>query len=242
MQLKTHNLFINWSIMKILGVDTATSYLALGIVTENKILSELRFDARQTHAQLLMPNINKILEEAGQKLKDLDGIAISIGPGSFTGLRIGLATVKGLCYASGKPLVAISSLDALTYLNRTVLYPLVPIMDAKKGEVYSAIYEVKENIIKRISKYWVTSVEKLVAKIPKEVIFLGPDLEIFKAELLELYKGKAHFIEGDSNLPSGTAVAFLGLEKLKKNDYENLDGIEPLYVRKSEEELRFGHG
>lgn len=228
--------------MKVLGVDTATSYLALGIVEENKILSELRFDARQTHAQLLMPNINKILEETGQELKDLDGIAISIGPGSFTGLRIGLATAKGLCYASGKPLVAVPTLDAITYLNHKVLYPLVPILDAKKSEVYSAIYEVKENVIRRVSEYWVTPVEKLVAKIPKEVIFLGPDLEMFKAELHELYKGKAHFIKGDSNLPSGAAVAFLGLEKLKKREYENLNGVEPLYLRKSEEELRFGHG
>jgi len=225
--------------MKILGIDTATPILALGIVDEEKVLSEIRFNAGQTHAQILLPNIEKILKDSSLQLEDLDGIAISIGPGSFTGLRIGLATAKGLCFASGKPLIAVPTLDALAYFNQSFPYPLVPILDAKKNEVYSAIYDTRKGVLERVSDYWVLTIEKLVAKITEEVIFLGLGLEVFKERLKKLCGEKAHFLEGEKNLPSGTAVAFLGLEKLKRAEFENLEKVEPLYLRSSEEDLKF---
>ena len=224
--------------MKILGIDTATPFLALGIVEDEKVLSELRFNAGQTHAQILLPNIDRVLNEASLKLDELDGIAISIGPGSFTGLRIGLATAKGLCFASGKPLISVPTLDGLVYSQRSSPYPLVPILDAKKNEVYSAIYNSKDGEIKRVSDYWVTSIEKLVAKIPEEVIFLGLGLEVFKESLRTLCGEKAHFLEDENNLPRGTAIAFLGLEKFIKSQFEDLDKVEPLYLRSSEQELK----
>ncbi|MCJ7497506.1 MAG: tRNA (adenosine(37)-N6)-threonylcarbamoyltransferase complex dimerization subunit type 1 TsaB [candidate division Zixibacteria bacterium] len=225
--------------MKILGIDTATQVLALGIIEEDKILSELRFNAGQTHAQILLPNIQSILKDTALELEDLDGIALSIGPGSFTGLRIGLATAKGLCFASGKPLLSVPTLDGLVYFNRSLPYPLVPVLDAKKNEVYSAVYNTREGVLERISDYWVLSVEKLVAKIPEEVIFLGLGLEVFRERLKELCGEKAHFLEGERNLPSGSSIAFLGLEKFKRSEFEDLEKAEPLYLRSSEAELKF---
>ena len=225
--------------MKILGIDTATPILALGIVDGDKVLSEIRFNAGQTHAQILLPNIEKILKDSSLQLEDLDGIALSIGPGSFTGLRIGLATAKGLCFASGKPLLTVPTLDGLVYFNRSLPYPLVPVLDAKKNEVYSAVYNNREGVLERISDYWVLSVEKLVAKIPEEVIFLGLGLEVFQDRLKELCGEKAHFLEGERNLPSGSAIAFLGLEKFKRSEFEDLEKAEPLYLRSSEAELKF---
>ena len=228
--------------MKILGIDTATPYLALGIVEENKVLSEIRFDARQAHAQLLTSSIDKILKDADLELKDLDGIALSIGPGSFTGLRIGLAMAKGLCFASGIPLISVPTLDALVYFNLSAPFPLVPLLDAKKNEAYAAVYDTRNGILKRVSDYWVLALEKLVAKIPEEVIFLGPGLEVFRERLKKLYKGNPHFVEGEKNLPSGTAVAFLGLEKLKRSEFEDIEKAEPVYLRRSEAELKFKNG
>jgi len=225
--------------MKILGIDTATPILALGIVDEEKVLSEIRFNAGQTHAQILLPNIEKILKDSSLQLEDLDGIALSIGPGSFTGLRIGLATAKGLCFASGKPLLTVPTLDGLVYFNRSLPYPLVPILDAKKNEVYSAVYNNREGVLERISDYWVLSVEKLVAKIPEEVIFLGLGLEVFQDRLKELCGEKAHFLAGERNLPSGSSIAFLGLEKFRRSEFEDLEKAEPLYLRSSEAELKF---
>ncbi|MFH0930655.1 MAG: tRNA (adenosine(37)-N6)-threonylcarbamoyltransferase complex dimerization subunit type 1 TsaB [Candidatus Zixiibacteriota bacterium] len=225
--------------MKILGIDTATPILALGIVDEDKVLSEIRFNAGQTHAQILLPSIEKILKDSSLELQDLDGIALSIGPGSFTGLRIGLATAKGLCFASGKPLLTVPTLDGLVYFNRSLPYPLVPILDAKKNEVYSAVYNSREGVLERTSDYWVLSVEKLVAKIPEEVIFLGSGLEVFQDRLKELCGEKAHFLAGERNLPSGSSIACLGLEKFGRSEFEDLEKAEPLYLRSSEAELKF---
>ncbi len=225
--------------MKILGIDTTTPYLALGIIEEDKVLSELRFNAKQTHAQVLLPSIEKILKQTSLELNDLDGIALSIGPGSFTGLRIGLATAKGLCFASGKPLLTVPTLDGLVYFNLNSPYPLVPVLDAKKNEVYSAVYNSREGVLERISDYWVLSAEKLVAKIPEEVIFLGLGLEVFQDRLKELCGEKTHFLAGERNLPSGSSIAFLGLEKFKRSEFEDLEKAEPLYLRSSEAELKF---
>jgi len=225
--------------MKILGIDTATPILALGIVDDEKVLSEIRFNAGQTHAQLLLPSIEKVLKDADLELEDLNGIALSIGPGSFTGLRIGLATAKGLCFASGKPLLTVPTLDGLVYFNLNSPYPLVSVLDAKKNEVYSAVYNSREGVLERISDYWVLSAEKLVAKIPEEVIFLGLGLEVFQDRLKELCGEKAHFLAGERNLPSGSSIAFLGLEKFRRSEFEDLEKAEPLYLRSSEAELKF---
>jgi tRNA threonylcarbamoyladenosine biosynthesis protein TsaB len=224
--------------MKILGIDTSTPFLALGIVEDEKVLSELKFNAGQTHAQILLPSIDRVLKEASLNLEELEGIAVSIGPGSFTGLRISLATAKGLCFASGKPLISIPTLDGLVYSQKSPSYPLVPILDAKKNEVNSAVYDSREGKLKRVSDYWVTGIEKLVAKIPEEVIFLGPGLEVFKENLGKLCGEKAHFLKGEENLPSGTAIAFLGLERIKDSQCDDLDKLEPLYLRSSEQELK----
>ena len=225
--------------MKILGIDTATQFLALGIIEDDNILSELRLDAGQTHAQILLPSIEKVLKDADLELEDLNGIALSIGPGSFTGLRIGLATAKGLCFASGKPLLSVPTLDGLVYFNLNSPYPLVPVLDAKKNEIYSSVYDTKSGAVKRISDYWVLSAEKLVAKIPEEVIFLGLGLEVFQDKLKELCGEKAHFLAGERNLPSGSSIAFLGLEKFRRSEFEDLEKAEPLYLRSSDAELKF---
>jgi tRNA threonylcarbamoyladenosine biosynthesis protein TsaB len=116
---------------------------------------------------------------------------------------------------------------------------VVPILDAKKNEVYATLYDTRKGILKRVSDYWVLALEKLVAKIPQEVIFLGPGLEVFRERLKKLYKGKPHFVEGENNLPSGTAVAFLGLEKFKRTKFEDIEKAEPVYLRRSEAELKF---
>jgi tRNA threonylcarbamoyladenosine biosynthesis protein TsaB len=154
-------------------------------------------------------------------------------------LRIGLATAKGLCFASGKPLLTVPTLDGLVYFNLNSPYSLVPVLDAKKNEVYSAVYNTREGVLERISDYWVLSVEKLVAKIPEEVIFLGSGLEAFQDRLKEFCGEKAHFLEGERNLPNGSSIAFLGLEKFRHSEFEDLEKAEPLYLRSSEAELKF---
>ena len=225
--------------MRILGIDTATMISGIGVVEDGEILADFRYDVKLTHSEVLLSYIEKLLKKLKLKLENIDGFSASIGPGSFTGLRIGLATIKGLGFASGKPVVGIPTLDALAFGSRGCIYPLVPVLDAKKKQVYAAVYDTRVNQIKRKTSYFVVDPSDLIQRIPEEVAFTGPGINVFRSELKKKMGKKAHFLRGKKTLPSGAAVAYMGWEKLNKGKSEDLFLLEPIYVRKSEAELKF---
>lgn len=210
----------------------------IGVTQDGKTLADLRYDVKLTHSEVLLSNIDRLLKSLNLKLEDLDGFSISLGPGSFTGLRIGLATVKGLSLASGKPAVGVPTLDALAFLTRGCKYPVVPIIDAKKYQIYAAVYHSSGSRIKRKSPYLVLGLSELVQKIPQEVAFTGPGIRQFRSQLAKSMGKRAHFLRGEKTLPSGAAVAYLGWQKLKKEKPADIFSLEPIYVRKSEAELK----
>jgi len=225
--------------MKVLGVDTSTMTAGIGIVEEDEILVEVKFSVKITYSEILLFCIDQALKNVSLKIDDMDGFAISIGPGSFTGLRIGLSTLKGLSFATGKPLVSIPSLDALAYLSLYCQYPVVTMLDAKKNQVYAAIYETNDGELKRQSDYLVIDVEDLVKRISHKTLFVGSGAKLYQKRLIELLKDKAYFSQAERSLPSGATVAFLGSKKLILGQFEDIVNLEPLYLRKSEAELKF---
>ncbi|KPL04550.1 MAG: hypothetical protein AMJ90_00455 [candidate division Zixibacteria bacterium SM23_73_2] len=226
--------------MRILGIDTATMLASIGIIEDEKVLVEMKFDVKITYSEVLLYFVDYLLRSSNLKTTDLDGFSVSIGPGSFTGLRIGLSTVKGLSFSTGKPVVAVPTLDALASHALFSFYPVVPLIDAKKNQVYSAVYDTKNGQIKRKSPYFAISLEDLVRKLSGRVLFSGPGVFVFRKRLEKLMKKKkAYYLLGETALPSGVAVAKLGFEKLKKGKIEDLSSLVPLYVRESEAELKF---
>jgi tRNA threonylcarbamoyladenosine biosynthesis protein TsaB len=225
--------------MKVLGVDTSTMTASIGIVEDGEILVETKFSVKVTYSEILLLCIDQALKNISLKIEDLDGFAISIGPGSFTGLRIGLSTLKGLSFATGKPLASVPSLDALAYLSLYCQYPVVTMLDAKKNQVYAAIYETKDGEVKRESDYLVTDVEDLVKRISQKSLFVGPGAKLYQKKLIEFLGERAYFSLGEKSLPSGATVAFLGSQKLILGQFEEIADLEPLYLRKSEAELKF---
>ena len=225
--------------MKVLGVDTSTMTAGVGIIEDDEVLVDLKFDVKITYSEILMPTIDLALKTVGLKINDLDGFAICIGPGSFTGLRIGLSTIKGLCFASGKPLASVPSLDALATLSLYCRYPVVPLLDAKKDQVYAAIYDTSEGKLRRESEYLVIDIDNLVKKISKKTLFVGPGAKLYQKELIDLLGKRAYFAPGEQSTPSGASVARIGLSKLAFGQTENIPDLEPLYIRMSEAELKF---
>jgi tRNA threonylcarbamoyl adenosine modification protein YeaZ len=225
--------------MKVLGVDTSTMTASIGIVEDGEILVETKFSVKVTYSEILLLCIDQALKNVSLKIDDLDGFAISIGPGSFTGLRIGLSTLKGLSFATGKPLASVPSLDALAYLSLYCQYPVVTMLDAKKNQVYAAIYETKDGEVKRQSDYMVTDVEDLVKRISQKSLFVGPGAKLYQRKLIEFLGERAYFSFGEKSLPSGATVAFLGSKKLILGQFEEIANLEPLYLRQSEAELKF---
>ena len=225
--------------MKVLGVDTSTMSAGIGIVEQDEILVEVKFSVKITYSEILLSCIDQALNNASLKIDHMDGYAISIGPGSFTGLRIGLSTLKGLSFAAGKPLAAVPSLDALACLSLYCQHPVVTMLDAKKDQVYAATYETKDGELKRQSDYLAIDVEDLAKRISQKTLFVGPGARLCQQRLIELLKDKACFSLAEQSLPSGATVALLGSKKLVLGQFEDIVNLEPMYLRKSEAELKF---
>jgi len=225
--------------MKVLGIDTSTSCGSVGLIDDELIISEYLLNIPITHSERLLTTIELILREARIAMEDLEGWAISLGPGSFTGLRIGVSTVKGLALATRKPVAGVPTLDVLAHQVSFTPYPICPILDARKGEVYTAFYRYKEgDSLSRQSAYQAIRPEDLIKMIRGRTIFIGDGVKTYGDYLRNSLPSLAIFPPVPLNLPHGSAVAKLGLELLRKGECLDLSSFTPLYVRPSEAETK----
>lgn len=226
--------------MKILGIDTSTKICSLGLVEEMDILAEYNLSSYyQKTSSILVFAIKDILEGVGLKLSDIDGIAVSIGPGSFTGLRIGLGVAKGLSYATSLPLLAIPTLDALAFSLKGIPFLVCPILESKRDEIYSAVFREVDGLNKIID-YNCEDINSLLAKLSflkEKIVFIGEGIKKYRKTIEGKLGRNALFVGPHLALPRGVNVAFLGLEKLKKGEEENIHTLSPLYLKKSEAEI-----
>jgi tRNA threonylcarbamoyladenosine biosynthesis protein TsaB len=224
--------------MKILAVDTATQSCSVAIVQNGAVSAEVTLVRRQTHSKHLMEVIESVVSFAEITLSDLDGFAVTRGPGSFTGLRIGLGTVKGLAAASGKPIVGVSSLSCLATQSCVSSYLICPIMDARKGEVYWAGYRYADNQLNQCCPEQVTPPENVLADIVEPCLFVGDGARLYQ-ELIELRLGQfAHFAPDDQSIIRGATVAFLSQERFKSGNIDDTAGLTPCYIRRSDAEIK----
>ena len=196
--------------MKVLGIDTSTSCGSIGLIDDGEVISDYLLNVPVTHSQRLLGAIEFVLGEAGCPIENLDGWAIALGPGSFTGLRIGVSTVKGLAFATGKPVTGLSTLDVLAWQIGPTPYLICPVLDARKKEVYTAFYLSEKNLIKRQSDYQAIRPEDLVRRIKEQTIFLGDGAKTYRDFLLNSLSSLALFPPGPLHLSHGSMVAKLG--------------------------------
>ena len=232
--------------MKLLGIETATIVCAAAVVENGKILSEKYLTEPHIHSEKLLRVIDQVLNTNNY----FDAVAISIGPGSFTGLRIGLSMAKGLAFASGKPLVSISTLEALAYnfirtekIQKGAL--ICPLIDARRDEFYTALYRADGNGFSIITEPQAKRFEDLLDIFPDEELnFIGDGVEKLKklSQGRGLDKNFWIFADGLINLCSAGSVALLGEKKLFKNDIENLAELEPAYIKDFQTIVKTQHG
>src|SRR4030042_994478 len=226
--------------MKVLGIDASTSCGSVGLIDDEWIISEYLLNIPVTHSERLLGTIELILKETRFTIGDLDGWTISLGPGSFTGLRIGVSTVKGLALATRKPVMGVSTLDVLASQISSTPYLICPILDARKGEVYTAFYRYGEgNDLKRQSVHQAIKPEDLIKKIQERTIFIGDGVRTYGEYLRNSLAALAIFPPTFLNVIHGSGVAKLGLELLRKGEQLDLANFTPLYVRPSEAEMKF---
>ncbi|HZJ84150.1 MAG TPA: tRNA (adenosine(37)-N6)-threonylcarbamoyltransferase complex dimerization subunit type 1 TsaB [Syntrophomonadaceae bacterium] len=236
--------------MLVLAVDSATPCAGVALVEDNNVLYEELANLGKTHSQTLMPMIDRALQVGGFSIMDLSAIAVTVGPGSFTGLRIGMGTVKGLSLASGKPIVAVSTLETIAY-NLTGLSHLVGVLlDARKQEVYTAVYDVQGFAPQALSAELAISPEEFVdlawgIKVKykyENIILLGdgyyPYADLFQTSFAStLLPIAPHFM-----LPRPAALGSLALAKIKSGEYADIYSLSPVYLRLSEAEYKLKRG
>ena len=226
--------------MKILGIDTSTKFCNLGIIEDENVLIEHTINgSKKKHSSILVPAIKDLLKTMGLKMEEINGIAISIGPGSFTGLRIGLCVAKGLCYARSLPLLGITTLDAMAFPLKEIPYLICPVLESKKDEIYDVVFRGGDSL-HRVMDYKCEDIQSLLVRLSplkEKIIFLGDGIKKYRDIIKEKIGKDALFIDPQLNLPVATSIAFLGLNKLKKGEEDDISTITPFYLRKSEAEI-----
>ena len=229
--------------MLALGIETATMTGGVALVNKERVISEYTLNVRTTHTARLMPAIDQILRDSSVDKSEIDGIAISMGPGSFTGLRIGMATAKGLALGLGIPLLGVPTLDALAWNIPFAMYQICAMLDARKKEVYYSLFryaEAGEHIdlpLQRLVPYQVVSPDELVKRIDEKTIFLGDAVDVYRDFVSEKLGELAIFAPDAQRLPRAATVAEMGLLKLKTGERLDLAAAEPIYIRPSDAEL-----
>jgi tRNA threonylcarbamoyladenosine biosynthesis protein TsaB len=223
--------------MKILGVDTSTISCSVAIVDETSLLSEFTIYREETHSKHLMDMIKAVMRMASLNFSDLDGFAVTRGPGSFTGLRIGISTIKGLAVASEKPVVGISSLETLAFQVSYSSNLICPILDARKGEVYFSRYRFLNGHLQKQTKERVATPDKAVDDLNESCLFLGNGAVLYKEMILEKMGEFASFAPMIQNTIRASTIAYLSMTKFENNDTDENEKILPYYIRKSDAEL-----
>jgi tRNA threonylcarbamoyladenosine biosynthesis protein TsaB len=223
--------------LRILGIDTSSSAGSILLAEDERILGEICVDSTQTHSSRLLPGIDYLLKSTALDLKDLDGFAVINGPGSFTGLRIGLTTVKALAESCRKPIVAVSTFDAWAEKFHDRQGILVPLIDARRGEVYACAFERHGQELSVIMAASVDKPERILARIAwPDVLFVGDGAHQYGPLIYD--SSHPHWNVERSDAYLGRPLARLALQRAREKTLTAED-LQAVYVRKSDAELNW---
>jgi tRNA threonylcarbamoyladenosine biosynthesis protein TsaB len=222
--------------MKVLGLDTSTLMTTCGVIDENMLLGEYSLNEDMSHSERLVPMVKEILDNLQLKIEDIDIFGVSTGPGSFTGLRIGLATIKAFAHINDKPVVGVSTLEALAF-NLPFNDIVVPMIDARRNRVYTGIYKwERENLI-TIMEPAAMEIDVLLDRLYKDyenIVVNGNGSVLFKDKIKSVLNDKVRFSNVGQNMPLASSVCELALIKYKNGITDNYFTLVPEYLRESQ--------
>jgi tRNA threonylcarbamoyladenosine biosynthesis protein TsaB len=224
--------------MRILAVETSTLAGGAALLDGESPRGEYTLNTRATHSERLLVAVDHLLRDCGWELGDLEGVAVAIGPGSFTGLRIGVSAVKGLALALEIPVAAVPTLDAMAATLPFAAHPVCPVLDAKKGELYTCLYHWAGGTLRRDWEYLALSPEALCDRLVGPVIFVGDAVDTLGGLLEARLGDRARFAPAGRRLPSPACVGALGHALLRAGQTVDPAALTPLYLRPSEAELK----
>ena len=224
--------------MRILALDSSGLVATVAILEDEQTVAEYTVNYKKTHSQTLLPMLDEIVKMTEFDLNTIDAIAVAGGPGSFTGLRIGSATAKGLGLALGKPLIHVPTVDGMAYNMFGSTGLICPMMDARRNQVYTGIYRF-ENDFEIVEEQMAISVNDLIAKLNaygEKVTFLGDGVPVYKSQLEAALEVPYCFAPAHMNRQSGAAVGALGMKYYAEGKVESAKEHQPDYLRLSQAE------
>jgi len=221
--------------MKILAVDTSTKHLSLAVSDGDKTIASRNVRPRKDLSMTITFDIERVLAKANVRLPDLDGFVVGLGPGSFTSLRVGLSMLKAFVMVTGKPVVGVSSLDAIAMNVRTsrvrAASQVCVINDARRGLVYSSLYDKKDGTLVRRREYQLEPIEKVLEGLEGEVVFIGDAIPTYRNQIMVTAEKFTPVFEVEKHwLPKAQELARIGYQRLLKGEVDKIETLAPLYL------------
>ena len=225
--------------MKILALDSSGIVASVAVVEDDTLLAEYTVNYKKTHSQTLLPMLDEIVKMTELELESVDAIAVAAGPGSFTGLRIGSATAKGLALALHKKIVSVPTVDALAYNLWNSPSLVCPLMDARRQQTYTGLYKFTDGTMDTVLPQCVVGIQEIIEKINEmgeAVTFLGDGVPVFREYIEENLKVPFSFAPAHCNKQRGASVAVLGAILYEQGKAEDAADHKPEYLRLSQAE------
>ncbi|TJX65351.1 tRNA (adenosine(37)-N6)-threonylcarbamoyltransferase complex dimerization subunit type 1 TsaB [Soehngenia saccharolytica] len=230
--------------MRILGMDTSTLMTTVAITDDQRLLGEYSLSVDMSHSEMLVPMIKSALDGLKIDIEDIDLYTISIGPGSFTGLRIALATAKGFAIANNKPIIGVPTLEALAY-NIFSECHIVPMIDARRDRVFSGIYKWEENCLKVVKQDDALDIVEYCNYLNKnyDKLYVNGNGSIAYRDIIdEILGDKAIFAPFNLNYIRASSICEIAYERFKDGLIDDVDNLKPVYLRESQAERQFHKG
>lgn len=224
--------------MLILALDTSTSRGSLALLAGERLLAEFTLESSASYLHRLLAGLDYLFQETGRTVQEVELIAVSQGPGNFTGLRLGLSTAKGLALGVGCPVIAVNTLDILAANFPFTSLPICPILDAKKQEIYAARYRSRAGTCERVGEYVLLPPRTVAAGITTPTLITGPGLERYGALFQEVLGDLAVFPPPELCHVRAPVLARLGREQLTAGRVPDLDKLTPFYLRPADAEIK----
>jgi len=222
--------------MAVLGFETSTPVCSVALADADRVLGEYTLELGGHHSERLLPMSERLLQDAGIGISELEGVSVASGPGSFTGLRIGMSTAKGLCLALDFPLLPIPTLAGMAFQVAYDGMPVCAMLDARRGEVYAGVYRLEGRRLLSVAADAAVSMEDLLPCLPRPVLFVGDGAQVHRSRILSSLDSDAFFVPRPFSHPTAASIALLGAVKLNEGATVDACLAEPCYLRRTQAE------
>ncbi|TCS79575.1 tRNA (adenosine(37)-N6)-threonylcarbamoyltransferase complex dimerization subunit type 1 TsaB [Tepidibacillus fermentans] len=228
--------------MKILALDTSTSVMGVALLDDQKVYGEITTNVKTNHSVRLMPSIELLFQEVDWKPEEIDLVAIAQGPGSYTGVRIGVTTAKTLAWSLNKPIIGISTLEAMAYQNKEFKGLISPMIDARRGQVYTGLYQKQQTEWKNLEVDRIILLTDWLERLrerDEQVLFVGDDVTLHQEKIKEALGEKAVISEPPFGIPRPSIIGYLAKKEYERGRVDNVFDFVPEYLQLAEAEVKW---